>query len=566
MMRPLILVVDGDPIWLDRVEGELGRRWSSDFRIRGERSIADAVRVLEEARAEQVRVAVVLVAPDLADGQGVDVLRLARRSHPDARRGLLIPWGAWGDATVAEQVLQAMSLGDINYYVLKPWSSPDELFHRTVAEFVQEWSRTDPMREAEVVVVADQWSPRGHELRSVLGRSGVPTAFHARGTTAADRLLMEAGLTGTSGEAIVVMRALGGKVLIDPTNAEVADTFGINVTLGDEREYDLAVIGAGPGGLATAVYAASEGLKTLVVERESIGGQAGSSSLIRNYLGFSRGIGGSELMQRGFQQAWVFGTKFLMFDSAKALAPRPDGTYTLALTNSGEVMARAVVLASGVSYRRLGVPALERLVGAGVYYGASVSEAHSLTGRRVCIVGAGNSAGQAALHLQRYAEHVTLSFRGASLADSMSQYLISEIASAPNIELAAGTEVVDGAGEEHLEGITLRERASGATRTLPVDGLFVMIGAEPRTEWLPPELRRDALGFVCTGRDAEDGDLPPDANRPTLYETSLTGVFAVGDVRSGSVKRVAAAVGEGSVVVQQIHQHLAKLALSAARS
>ena len=566
MARSLILVADSDATWLERVEGELQRRWGGDFRVRGERTLASARAELQRAAEEGTRVALVMSAPDLVDGAGLDLLRAAREQHADAKRAYLVAWGAWGDREVSKQVLAAMSLGDINYYVLKPWKSPDEYFHRTIAELVQEWSRSDPLREAEVIVIAPQWSPRGHELRSILGRSGIPNTFYARDTSEADRTLVDTGLLDAAEDDVLVfMPALGGQTLRNPSNADVISTFGINTALGDQRDFDLVVVGAGPAGLAAAVYASSEGLSTLVVERESIGGQAGSSSLIRNYLGFQRGISGSELTQRGYQQAWVFGTQFLMFDSVSGVDPRPDGSYDLHLETSGTVRACSVVLATGVSYRRLGVPSVEELVGAGVFYGASVSEAHALTGAGACVVGAGNSAGQAALHLHRYADRVTIVFRGRSLADTMSQYLVSEIEAAPNIEVLSDTEVVDATGGGHLTGLTLRERATGATRELDAQGLFIMIGAEPRTDWLPEACARDERGFVYTGSDAAESGAASDGWSPTIYETTLPGVFAVGDVRSGSVKRVASAVGEGSVVIQQIHQHLTRLALRAGR-
>ena len=562
MPRPIILAIDSDPIWLERVEAELQRRWAGDFRVRGERTVEAAREELARAADSGTSVALVLTAPDLEDGDGVEVLRLARGTHPDAKRAYLIPWGSWGNPEVADKVMQGMALGDISYYVLKPWTSPDEFFHRSIAEFVQEWSRVDPERPAEVVVIADQWAPRGHELRNVLGRSGIPHAFYARGTPAAERALIDASLRDVPrDDVVVVMPALGGASLINPSNADVAHTFGINTSLDEERDFDVVVVGAGPGGLAAAVYAASEGLRTLVVERESIGGQAGSSSLIRNYLGFQRGVSGSELTQRGFQQAWVFGARFLMFDSARSLTRSTNGRYEIVLEKSGEVHASAVVLACGVSYRRLEVPALEALVGAGVFYGASVSEAHALAGEHACVVGAGNSAGQAALHLRRYAERVSIVFRGKSLGDTMSQYLVSEIEAAPNIDVLPETEVVDGAGEGHLSSLTLRHRPSGETRETAARGLFIMIGAEPRTSWLPDDLVRDDHGFICTGQATASAGHERDGESPGIYETSLPGVFAVGDVRSDSIKRVASAVGEGSVVVQQVHQHLTRLSL-----
>jgi thioredoxin reductase (NADPH) len=318
------------------------------------------------------------------------------------------------------------------------------------------------------------------------------------------------------------------------------------------------VVGAGPAGLAAAVYSSSEGLRTLVVEREAIGGQAGSSSLIRNYLGFARGIRGAELAQRAYQQAWVFGTTFLLMREVRALTSRGD-RYVLSLSDGTEASARAVILATGVTYRRLGIPALEDLTGAGVFYGASVSDAQALSGQDAYVVGGGNSAGQAAMHLARYAR-VTILCRGSSLADSMSRYLRDEIAAAENIEVRLGTEVVDGGGESRLEHLTIRDRPTGETATVPAAALFLLIGATPHTGWLPPEIERDERGWLLTGRDvAEAGGRFSRwslERAPFTYETSMPGVFAVGDVRQSSVKRVASAVGEGSVVIREVHELL----------
>jgi thioredoxin reductase (NADPH) len=562
MKRPLIVVVHSDPERLDRVEHELQRRWGSDFRIRGERTCADGVRLLGLAHEEQTSVALVMAAANLADGAGADLLDSVRRDHPEARRALLIPWGAWGAGgyrDIAHRILQAMSRGQIDYYLLEPWTSPDELFHLGVARFVQEWSRVRPDREGEVVILADRWSPRAHELRSLLGRSGIPHVFLARGTERAERLVVEYDLSDAQeGDVLVLMPSIGSRRLRNPTNREVAEAFGIQTSLGPDRDFDVVVVGAGPAGLSSAVYAASEGLRTLVVERESIGGQASSSSLIRNYLGFPRGVSGSDLTQQGFQQAWVFGAEFLLFDQVTKLSRRDDGQgLRLTLDHAGEVNARTVVLACGVTYRTVGVDSLEDLVGSGVYYGASVSEAQGVAGCRVCIVGAGNSAGQAALHLRRYAEHVSIVTRSSTLADTMSQYLVSEITGSSNIALVPNAEVVDASGDGRLRSVTVQDRTDGSLAVLPAEGLFIMIGAEPRTEWLRSGINRDVRGFVLTGGDVSPGDDTRSSGGRLPYETSLPGVFAVGDVRSGSVKRVAAAVGEGSVVIQQIHQHLA---------
>jgi thioredoxin reductase (NADPH) len=469
---------------------------------------------------------------------------------------LLIEWGSWADRSTASAILSAMAVGDINYYVLKPWIERDELFHRTIAEFIQEWSRFEVANLREVVVIASDHSVRGQEIRSLLARNGIPSAFRASGSPLAEAALRWIGEPDPGDGVLVWMPAIGGPVLRNPTDAEIAEAWGVPTTLADgEDSFDVLVIGAGPGGLAAAVYASSEGLRTLVVERESIGGQAGTSSLIRNYLGFSRGIRGSELAQRGYQQAWVFGAHFVLMRSIVSLE-KQDDHFRAVIGDVGEVTARAVVLATGVSYRRLDVPSLEKLMGNGVYYGASVSEAHGLQGLDAAVVGGGNSAGQAVLHLARYCRQVTLVNRGNDLSATMSQYLIDAIDAAPNVTLRANSEVVGGGGDGRLEQVILRDRVTGSEEALAVDGLFVMIGAVPGTDWLPDKVGRDTRGFVLTGSDAAADPRWNESRPPQPYETTLPGLFAIGDVRSGSVKRVASAVGEGSVVVSQIHTHL----------
>jgi thioredoxin reductase (NADPH) len=515
--------------------------------------------VLEECVELGQRVAVVLADYALPADERSELLGRVRSMHPDARRAMLVDWGSWADRDTAAAILQAMAVGDISYYVLKPWIERDELFHRTIAEFVQEWSRSDPTNLREVVVVADRHSARAAEIRSLLTRNGVPHAFREKGSGPADdvlRYLHLQGLAASSARVLVWMAALDGKVLLDPTDVEVAQAWGVATDLDrDDRDFDVLVVGGGPSGLAAAVYGSSEGLRTLVVERESLGGQAGSSSLIRNYLGFSRGVSGADLAQRGYQQAWVFGTYFLFMREVEGLAVK-DGRFVARIGQVGEVTARAVVLATGVSYRRLGVPELEALTGAGVYYGANVSEAQGLTGLDAVVVGGGNSAGQAVLHLAKYCDRVTLVVRGRDLSAGMSSYLVGAVDAAPNIAVRLSTEVVGGSGETRLERVVLRDRASGAEETLAADGLFVMIGAQPRTDWLPVEVARDRFGYVLAGNDVAASGAWPLARPPFPYESTVPGLFAVGDVRCGSVKRVASAVGEGSVVVSQVHELL----------
>ncbi len=557
LLRPLLLAVVADAGQLDRVEDELQRAFGRDFRIRGERSAADAVRALDAATADGRRVAVALVDYALSETDRADLLGRVRIGFPDARRAMLVDWGSWSDRATAQAILQAMSVGDVSYYVLKPWTARDDLFHRTVAEFVQEWSRSDSSTRREVVVVADRASPRAAHVRSLLTRNGIPHGFRANGTPGADEVLRAAGhpdLRAAGAEVLVWMPALGGTVLLDPTDVEVARAWGVPTDLAPEaRHFDLLVVGAGPSGLAAAVYASSEGLRTLVVERESLGGQAGSSSLIRNYLGFSRGVTGADLAQRGYQQAWVFGTHFLFMREVEELSTDAAG-FTARIGDVGEVTARAVILATGVSYRRLGVPDLEALAGAGVYYGANVSEAQGLAGLHAVVVGGGNSAGQAVLHLARYCEQVTLVVRSEDLGAGMSSYLVEAIEAAGNVTVRLHAEVVGGGGDGRLDRVVLRDRASGEEQTVRADGLFVMIGAVPRTDWLPDVVGRDRFGFVLAGNDAVRQGGWPLERAPYPYESTVPGIFAVGDVRCGSVKRVASAVGEGSVVVSQVHE------------
>jgi len=549
MGLPVILAVEQDPDCLDRVERQLSRRYGGDYSVRVATSADAAMTALEQLREAGEPLALVLADQWLSGLTGAELLARTKALHPSAKRGLLIEWGGWGDADTSAAIFEAMALGRIDYYVLKPQGSPDELFHRTVAEFLFEWARAESSVQGEIELVAEPASPRTHELHDVLSRNGVPYACYTPDSPAGRALLEQAGREDAG---LPVARVRNGRLLVDPSNVDLAAAFGVSTELGEEREFDVAVVGAGPAGLAAAVYASSEGMRALVVEREAIGGQAGSSSLIRNYLGFSRGIGGAELAQRAYQQAWVFGTSFLLMREVTELRPG-GGSHTLRISDGSEVKARAVVLACGVSYRRLEAPGLVDLEGNGVFYGASAAEAKALAGRRAFVVGGGNSAGQAAMHLARWAERVTILVRGPSLAASMSSYLREAIEAAPNVDVMTGTEVVGGEGEGRLERLTLRD-ASGESSSVAADALFVLIGARPGTAWLPPEVERDEWGYVLTGHDAGG-----DAERQ-MHETSLPGVFAVGDVRHGAVKRVASAVGEGSVVIQQVHRHLETIA------
>jgi thioredoxin reductase (NADPH) len=552
-VRPALLAVDDNAEDLAGIRGELERRYGDDYLVLCARSAAECLAKLKRAREDGHPVALVLADQWMPETTGSELLAAIRREHPRAKRALLIEFGTWGDRATADAILRSMSLGDIDYYVLKPWRAPDELFHRTVTEFLHEWSRAEEPGVREVDVIGEPWSRRSHELRSLLSRNGIPYSFHPIDSDEARSMLAKAGYDA-NGEGPFVI-TFEERVLTDPTNAELAAAFGVSTALPRKRDLDLVVVGAGPAGLAGAVYAASEGFETLVIERESIGGQAGSSSLIRNYPGFSRGISGADLGQRIYQQAWVFGTEFLMMQAATGLE-RQEDRFLIATSDGHEVGTRAVLLAMGVDYRRLEVPALDDFMGAGVFYGASSSEAQALEGRRAFVVGGGNSAGQAAMHLSRYAERVTMVIRSADLEKTMSSYLRETLEAADNVELLPETEVVDAAGEGRLQDLTLRGVGSEEERVVAADGLFIMIGARPHTDWLPESVACDSHGFVLTGEDVAARGAWPLKRAPRMLETSVPGVFAAGDVRRRSIKRVAAAVGQGAAAVQQIHDHL----------
>jgi len=546
---PVILAVDDDPDVIDLIGRELEDRYGRAYRIVTARAVATALAQLTALHENGDRVALVLSDQWLPDGTGCELLARSRELCPQARRLLLINWSEWSIAATAQPLRRGIALGQIDYYALKPWRAADELFHRTVTEFLHEWVGTDASLSRELTIVADAGNARASELRSLLTRNRVPFVFLPSSSPEGAQVLQEAREEATT-TPVVVQR--NGRVLVDPTNVEIANAYGAETHLQGSREFDVTVIGAGPSGLAAAVYASSEGLRTLVIERESIGGQAGSSSRIRNYLGFQRGITGADLAQRAQQQAWVFGTNFVQMCQASAIRTDGDRLY-VSSSNGMEVPTNVVVLAMGVSYQRLSIPALEDLTGVGVFYGASPSEAERFTGREVFVVGGGNSAGQAAVHLAKHAKQVTILVRRSTLTETMSRYLIDEIEGQANIDVRYRTEIVDGAGDGQLESLTLTDSAAGATETVRADAVFVLIGARPHTDWLPADIERDRYGFVVTGTASSSWALD---RPPFMFESSMPGVFAVGDVRSGSVKRVASAAGEGSVAIQQVHQYL----------
>jgi thioredoxin reductase (NADPH) len=548
----VLLVVDDDPRTRGVVAGELRKRYGPDYQVICADSADDPSRLLAKFRDDRRLVSIVLASQQMSQGTGAEVLGRVREFHRTAKRLLLIDWG-YGPPP--EPILQAIALDRIDAYVARPMTLPDERFHRAVTELLEEWARSHLPRFEVVRVVGEERSARSHELRDLLDRNAVPFGFYPVGGERGKALLQQAGVAAS---ALPVIFLFNGRVLVNPTNAEVAQALGMKTTPGAGL-YDVAVIGAGPAGLAAAVYAASEGLSTVVLEPEAIGGQAGTSSQIRNYLGFPDGVSGAELAVRAYTQAWNFGCEYVYGSPATGLRAE-EAERVVTVGGGSQVRSRAVVIATGASYRRLGIPSLDRLIGAGVFYGAATTEAQAMTDREVFVVGGANSAGQAAVHLARYAARVTVLVRGQSLAEGMSDYLITQIASTPNIAVRHNVVVAGGGGTDRLESLTFQDRVSGTTETIPATAMFVLIGAEPHTRWLPDHIARDQWGFVVTGTDLLAGAAAPQGwplpRPPMLLESSLPGVFAAGDVRRGSVKRVAAAVGEGSIVIRLIHDYL----------
>jgi thioredoxin reductase (NADPH) len=551
-VNPVLFAVDEDERALRAVERELIDRYSRSYRIVCVSSAEEALAELEALKDAGEDLALVLAAQEFEGMSGPELLGRARELHPHVQRGLLIEWASWGDGETAGEIFEAMARRQIEYYVIRPSQAPDELFHQSVSTFLLEWAHARRVSPHTVHIVGESWIGRAQELKEMLGRCAVPHSFLLADSPEGRALVEQTG----DGEPLPLVVMSNGTVLADPTNLELASAVGGTIDPG-RREFDVVIVGGGPAGLSAAVYGASEGFRTLVVDNGGIGGQATSSSLIRNYLGFPRGVSGRRLAEAAYEQSWVFGAKFAFMHDATGLR-REDGRIHISLSDGGEVSARAVILAVGATYRRLEVEEIEDLVGAGVFYGGPASEAPTTVDEDVHVVGGANSAGQAALNLAEYARRVTLVVRADSLEQGMSHYLVRQLEATPNVEVRLGTEVVGGsAGEDGwLQSLVLRS-AGSATETVPSDGLFLMIGADPNTHWLPPEIALGDGGFIHTGDDAQaHGDWPLERS-PLALETSVPGVFAAGDVRHGSMNRVASAVGEGSIAIRLVHELVA---------
>ena len=556
-VKAAIVVACRDAAARQVLEQELRKRYGTDYHIVVCDDPAELETRVKEVLAAGTPVALVIGGVGAQDPDDIEVLAAIRAIDPTASRVAAV---RWGEFEAARPLFNAVTVGKIDHWVMLPVQAPDEDFHRAITGFLSEWDSRHGGGFEAVWVIGERWSARSLELRDTFSRNGIPIGFYDAASERGRQMLDELGLV--SPELPVVVLRFGEKrsALVNPSNLEIADAFGLMTPIPAGEVFDVAVLGAGPAGLAAAVHASSEGLRTVVVEREAIGGQAGTSSMIRNFPGFSQGVSGATLAWEAWQQAWLFGTTFVYMRQAESLS-NEDGHYRLRLSDGAVLTARTVVITTGASYRRLDVPALEKLQGRGVFYGAGVSEAPAMRGRNVFVVGGGNSAGQAAMHLARWADQVTVLVRGESLTDSMSDYLIREINAAPNIDVSYGVEVADGTGTGHLETLVLEERTSGTRRNVPADALFVLIGSQPRAEWLGDSVARDQSGFILTGADVT-GDVLGGGSRwhldrpPLPLETSLPGVFAAGDVREGSIKRVASAVGEGAATIPLVHRCL----------
>lgn len=550
----MLVVVDADRPARVETETALVRRFEPDYRVVSADSPTTGLAALEQLASDGEDVALIAADLRLPGMDGVAFLERARELHRDASRVLLLAMDRYHTRipfTELAALQRAIALGRIDFWVVKGWVTPEEWLYPQVQEALSAWTITHRPHHVVYRIVGEQWAPRSHDLRQVLSRNGVPFTFHLVDSPDGQQMLRDFSVDPARLPALI---RHDGSVLHNPSFTDIASAHGIQVRPVAEV-YDLAILGAGPAGLAAAVYGASEGLQTVIIEPLAIGGQAGTSSLIRNYLGFARGVSGGELAHRAWQQAVLFGAQFVFTHQAVGFAAGADH-HVVTLDDGSRAVARAVIIATGVTYRRLGIPGLDRFVGTGVFYGAAGVEAPAMAAQEVYVVGGANSAGQAALHLARFASRVTLLVRGPSLAAGMSDYLVRQLQETSTIDVRLSTRVVDGRGENHLEALTLEDLPTGRQEEVSAAAVFVLIGAEPHTDWLRDVVAVDDRGFVLTGRDIPHWALPG-PRAPLPFETSVAGVFAAGDVRYGSVKRVAGAVGEGSVTVGSVHRYLA---------
>jgi thioredoxin reductase (NADPH) len=551
MSKPTILTVDDDPLVSAAITRDLVSEYGADYRIVQASSGPEALGVLSKLTLRDEPVALIAADQRMPEMTGIEMLKQAQEYTPNAKLLLLT---AYADTDAAIQAINDIGL---DYYLLKPWDPPDERLYPIMDDLLDDWRKANPDHTSDVRVIGHRWSDRSHEIKMFLARNHVPYRWYDVERDAEGERLRELAKGEQTDLPLVLIP--DGETLRSPPTLSLAGALGLH-TNAQQPLYDLCIVGGGPAGLAAAVYAASEGLSTVIVEREAPGGQAAMSAAIENYLGFPKGLSGSDLAQRAIAQVSRFGAEMVLARDVIGFEIRGP-VRAVRFAGAGEIESRALVVATGVSYRQLEATGLEQLTGRGVYYGAAIGEANQCQGDVVYVVGAANSAGQAALNLSRFAKQVVLVVRAGTLTETMSSYLITRVSSTPNISIRYHSKVVAAHGEGHLEGLTLADSETKAEDEVASSWLFIFIGASPRTDWLGPDIVRDERGFVVTGQDllqldSADWRLP---RPPFTLETSVPGVFAAGDVRLNSMKRVASAVGEGAMSVYLVHRYLATI-------
>ena len=550
MAKPIILSVDDEPQVLNAIERDLRQHYRGNYRIVKAGSGSDALEAVKQFKRRNDLVALFLVDQRMPNMSGTEFLTEAMKFYPESRKVLLT---AYADTRAAIESINTIGL---DYYLMKPWDPPEQHLYPVLDDLLGEWLATASLPYEGIRVAGTLWSATSHNSKDFLARNRIPYQWLNIEKDSEAKEMVDS--VSDVQHRLPVVFFPDGSYLVQPDNRELAEKVGLQIQP-TQPYYDLIIIGAGPSGLGAAVYGASEGLKTALIEREATGGQAGTSSRIENYLGFPKGLSGSELAQRATLQATRLGAEILT--TQEVVGVRVEDPYRYIILNGGaEISCRALVIATGVSVRKLGVPGTEPITGAGVYYGAAMTEAAHYKGEHVFVVGGANSAGQGAMFFSRYASKVTMLVRSSSLEMGMSQYLVDQIHSTPNIEVLLEVEVIEVHGQNHLEAITIVNRVTEETQTVPAAALFVFIGAVARTDYLAGVIERNRAGFIITGPDLmQDGRRPKNwtlKRDPFLLETSVPGIFAVGDVRQGAVRRVASAVGEGAIVVSQVHQYL----------
>jgi thioredoxin reductase (NADPH) len=552
MARPVILTVDDDPEVLQAIARDLRQQYGDRFRIIRADSGNAALEVIQQLKLRNESVALFLVDQRMPQMSGIEFLEQAIQIFPDAQRVLLT---AYADTDAA---IRAINSARLQYYLLKPWDPPEEKLYPVLNDLLDDWMASFRPPFDGIRVIGNRWSPQSHQAKDFLARNQVPYQWLDIELDEAKQLI---SYVNECKSQLPVVLFPDGTRLVQPANTQIAEKIGLR-TQAERPFYDLVIVGGGPAGLAAAVYGASEGLTTVMIEREAPGGQAGSSSRIENYLGFPSGLSGGDLARRAVAQARRFGVEILTPQEATRV--RVEDPYrVITLSDGSEISCHALLVATGVSYRRLDVPGMERLYGAGVYYGAAMTEALACKGEAVYVVGGANSAGQAAMYFSKYADQVTMLVRGDSLTKSMSQYLIEQIESTPNISVRTHCSVIEVDGETSLEKMVIANSQTGTQETVPATSLFIFIGAMPQTDWLDGIVERDKQGFILAGMDLLKDRQRPKGwtldRDPFLLESSVPGIFVAGDVRYGSVKRVASGVGEGAIAVQFIHRYLSKV-------